>query len=649
MNIKELKLLSKTFPTIQSVTTEITNLRAICNLPKGTEQFMSDLHGEHRAFLHIMNSCSGVIRDKIEMVFGNRLTHAEKRELATLIYYPEQYLARVRDKQPNINEWYAEMLTRLVSVCHAVTHKYSRSKVRKALPKDFAYIIDELLHTAYVDSDRVNYYENIILSIIELDRAEAFIIEMADLIKRMAVDRLHIVGDIYDRGPRADVIMDKLMTHHSVDIQWGNHDVLWMGAAAGSLACIAVAVKNCLQYDMLYMLENAYGISLLPLAIFASETYEYSEVFEPRVKPKHGYQARDEGLYAKMHKAISVIMYKLEGQLVKRNPEFQMSDRAVLENIDYDDMTYVLDGKKYELRDKDFPTIDRNDPSKLTPDEEELMEELRKEFMGSYKLQQHIDFLYYVGSVYKVCNNNLLFHCCIPTNPDGSRMEFEFEGQKYSGKALLDYCDKVARLGFYAPEGSYARDYGRDFLWFLWCGRHSPIFGKDCIKTFERALLTDESTWKEPKNAYYKHYDSEEFVEGILKEFGIDEKGFSHIVNGHIPVKAKADENPCHANGRLIIIDGGFCKAYQKTTGIAGYTMFFTSMALRIVSHEPYTATNDDEMLDSEIFSTCVIEQKAHKRIMIADTDIGRELKAQIDVLSDLLMGYRSGMIKERK
>ncbi|NLB61646.1 MAG: fructose-1,6-bisphosphatase, partial [Clostridiales bacterium] len=501
-------------------------------LPKGTEQFMSDLHGEHRAFLHIMNSCSGVIRDKIELVFGHRLTSAEKRELATLIYYPEEYLERAKEKHLDINEWYAEMLTRLVGVCHSVTHKYSRSKVRKALPKDFAYIIDELLHTSYVETDRINYYENIILSIIELDRADAFIIAMAELIKRMAVDRLHIVGDIYDRGARADVIVDKLMTHHSVDIQWGNHDVLWLGAAAGSMACIAVAVKNCLQYDMLYMLENSYGISLLPLAIYASETYEYSKVFEPRVKPKHGYQPRDEGLYAKMHKAISVIMYKLEGQIVKRNPEFQMTDRVVLEHIDYDDMTFIVNGEKYELRDTDFPTIDRNDPLALTPDEEELMEKLREEFMGSYKLQKHIDYLYYSGAVYKVYNNNLLYHCCIPTNPDGSRMTFEFEGEKYSGKALLDYCDKVARQAFYAPEGSYSKEYGCDFLWFLWCGRHSPIFGKDCIKTFERELIGDESTWKEPKNSYYRVQDSEEFFEGILEEFGNKEICLYHIENG---------------------------------------------------------------------------------------------------------------------
>lgn len=650
MDLKLLKLLSKDFPTAQAVSAEIINLNGICRLPKGTEHFMSDLHGEDRAFRHIMNNCSGALREKIDRTFSNSITKTEKNELAKLIYYPEERLVRIKAKLDvdSMHDWYAVMLTRLIEVCRAVTHKYTRSKVRKALPKDFAYAIDELLHRGRNEEDRVNYYKSFIDSIIKLDCADEFIVSLANVIKRMTVDTLHIVGDIYDRGPHADSIVKQLMQHHDVDIQWGNHDVLWMGAASGSRACIATVVKNCLQYDNLDMLENSYGITLLPLSIFAQEQYGDNDasVFTPRVKPIHGYEPKEAAMYARMHKAICVIMFKLEGQLVKRNPDFDMMERNVLGRINYDDMTYEVNGVIYELRDKDFPTVDPKDPCKLTEQEEYLMQTLLQEFVESEKLQRHIRFLYDVGAVYKVCNNNLLYHGCMPTNEDGSFMAFKYGDKEYSGKALFDYADKMARIAFFKSGTPEEIRFSLDYMWFLWCGKHSPIFGKQSITTFERALIEDKTAHNEPKNPYYKWYDSVEFCEKILREFGI-EHDFSHIINGHMPVKVKRGEDPRHANGKLIVIDGGFCKAYQSTTGIAGYTMYYTSTSLRIYAHEPYTASTDEEMLDADINSKCVQVDYAPDRVTVGDTDIGKALQEQIEALEDLLFAYRNGLIKE--
>lgn len=650
MDLKLLKILSRDFPTMQSVSAEIINLNAICRLPKGTEHFMSDLHGEDRAFRHIMNNCSGAIREKIEHTFASTLTDTEKNDLARLIYYPEEMLRRAKSGKDaeSMRDWYAVMLTRLIAVCRAVTHKYTRSKVRKALPKDFAYAIDELLHRASNDVDRENYYKSFISSIIELGCADEFIVSLTEVIKRMTIDTLHIVGDIFDRGPHADEIIKALMRHHDVDIQWGNHDVLWMGAAAGSLPCIATVVKNCLQYDNLDMLENSYGISLFPLAIFAEEQYAGNDasVFEPRVKPIHGYEPKDPGMYARMHKAICVIMFKLEGQLVRRNSEFNMTERDVLSRINYDNMTYDVDGITYELRDKVFPTIDPKDPCALTEKEQLVMKALLKEFKDSEKLQRHIRFIYDVGSVYKVCNNNLLYHGCMPTTDDGEFQELSFMGKKYSGKELFDFTDRMARIAFFANGTPDENAFALDFMWYLWGGKDSPIFGKKAITTFERALIEDKVTHNEPKNAYYTCYNDPEYCEKILRAFGIDNE-FSHIINGHMPVKVKKGEDPTHAGGRLIVIDGGFCKAYQATTGIAGYTMFFTSSALKIYEHEPYTAQTDDEMPDYDIDSKCVKIEQAPERITVAMTDTGRSLKEQIDVLTDLLDAYKTGLIKE--
>lgn len=650
MDLKLLKLLSRDFPTIQAVSAEIINLNAICCLPKGTEHFMSDLHGEDRAFRHIMNNCSGALREKIDLTFSNSLTLAEKNELAKLIYYPEEMLERIHAQADDsaMCDWYAVMLTRLIEVCRAVTHKYTRSKVRKALPKDFAYAMDELLHRGRNDEDRLGYYKSFITSIVNLGCADEFIISLSGVIKRMTIDKLHIVGDIYDRGPHADSIVKQLMHHHDVDIQWGNHDVLWMGAAAGSLACIATVVKNCLQYDNLDMLENSYGISLLPLAIFAQEQYADNDasVFTPRVKPIHGYEPKESDLYAKMHKAICVIMFKLEGQLVKRNPVFGMQHRDVLSRINFADMTYAVDGITYPLRDKVFPTIDPSDPCALTEKEEKLINTLLEEFKESEKLLRHIKFMYDVGSVYKVCNNNLLYHGCMPCESDGSFMEFTYFGKTYSGKALFDFADKMARTAFFASGSPEENVFSLDYMWYLWCGKDSPIFGKKCITTFERALIEDKATHNEPKNAYYTCYDDVAFCERILADFGIKNE-FSHIINGHMPVKVKKGEAPTHADGKLIVIDGGFCKAYQATTGIAGYTMFFTSRALKIYAHDTYTATTDDEMPDCDINSTCVKVETAPNRITVAGTDVGRTLMEQVEVLQDLLAAYKSGLIKE--
>lgn len=652
MDLKYLSLLSREYPSIQAVTTEITNLSAICCLPKGTEHFMSDLHGEHEAFLHIMNNCSGVIREKIDVAFSNALTIHEKNELAALIYYPEKMIERMLSSDIDINDWYSVALMRMVEVCHAVTHKYTRSKVRKALPPDFAYIIDELLHAHYPDADRLDYYQKIIASIINLNRAGAFIVALADLIKCMAVDKLHIVGDIFDRGPRADVILDRLMRQHSVDIEWGNHDVLWMGAAAGSEVCIATVIKNCLQYDNLDMLENSYGISLLPLAVFASEHYMNStaEQFTPRVEPRRGYKPEDGELYARMHKAICIIMFKLEGQLIERNPQFNMSDRNMLKRIRFDTGDIEIDGSVYKLLDYDFPTVDRDNPCALSESETMLIRQLKHAFMNSEKLQRHVRYLYSVGSLYKVYNDNLMYHGCVPATKDGEFMEFEYDGIRYSGRELFDFSERMARHAYYAPYDSQEGVRGRDYMWYLWCGRNSPLFGRDHIATFERALIADKTVWAEPKNAYYTFYNDEGFCSRILEAFGITAQ-FSHIVNGHIPVKAKEGEDPRRANGKLIVIDGGFCKAYQKTTGIAGYTMFFSSHGLRISAHEPFdlSQVEGNDILKTDIRSRRVIVDNAPHRILVSQTDIGRELLERIEILKLLLEAYRNGDLQERE
>ena len=641
-----LSLLAKDYPSIQAACTEIINLQAILNLPKGTEHFMSDIHGEDQAFLHILNNASGVIREKIDMVYGNTMSQADRKSLAALIYYPELKLDEVKNSEMDMDDWYRITLHRLIEVCGAVTSKYTRSKVRKALPKDFEYIIDELLNTNYDDKNKEQYYENIIQTIIDIDRSEAFIVALAELIKRMAVDRLHIVGDIFDRGPHPDVILDRLLRHHSVDIQWGNHDILWMGAAAGSQACIAAVLYNSLRYNNLDVVENAYGINLLPLAMLATEFYDDAPLFLPKLPDPSSYNPKDLQLVAKMLKAVSVILFKLEGQLVHRRPEFRMQDRSMLERVDFETGTILIDGVRHKLLDTDFPTVDPNDPNRLTENEEYVMDCLTSSFQNSEKLQRHIRFLYTSGSLYLCFNGNLLFHGCIPSDEAGNFLTFQFDNREMAGKEFLDYAEALARQGFYAPEDSPARAYGQDFLWFLWCGRNSPLFGRDHIATFERLLLEDEGTWKEEKNAYYHIYDDPAYCDKILDEFGLHGK-FCHIVNGHVPVKAKAGEGPIKAGGKLIVIDGGFCRAYQSYTGIAGYTMFFSSHGIRIAAHQPFGSRDEAIRLGKDITSTTILSENLPDRLYVGETDTGRALKNKISELQALLAAYRMGIIPE--
>ncbi|WP_294533854.1 fructose-1,6-bisphosphatase, partial [uncultured Pseudoflavonifractor sp.] len=579
-SLRYLQMLSRQYPTVQAASSEIINLQAILNLPKGTEHFISDVHGEYEAFLHIMNSASGVVREKVDELFSSSVSKAERDQLATLIYYPEEKLAQVARETKDMEEWYRITLHRLIDICRMVTSKYTRSKVRKAMPKEYAYIIDELINTNYEYHNKRSNYENIISTIIDIDRAEDFIVAVCELIKRMVVDHLHIVGDMFDRGPRADIIMDYLTEYHSVDIQWGNHDVLWMGAATGSRTLVATVLSNSIHYNNLEVIETGYGISLRPLALFANEFYKDVDCSCFKAKfagdDANNYTEKDKALAARMHKAITIILFKLEGQKILRHPEFGMEDRLLLDKIDYEKKSIVIDGVEYQLSDTDFPTVDRSNPYELSPEEDEVINQLTNSFQRSEKLQRHVRFLYSKGGLYKIYNGNLLLHGCIPLTPEGELLTFRADGKILSGRAFLDYAEAVARQGYYAKPGSEERQYGMDYLWFLWCGRGSPVFGRDRMTTFERRLIKDESSWAEPKNAYYTFYNDPAVCERLLREFGL-EGPHCHIINGHVPVKSRKGESPIKGGGKLIVIDGGFCRAYQPTTGIAGYTLIYNS------------------------------------------------------------------------
>ena len=645
-----LKMLARQYPTVQAASTEIINLQAILNLPKGTEHFISDVHGEYEAFLHILNSASGVVREKLDKLFGTSVSKAELDQLATLIYYPREKLEEIEQETDDMREWYRITFHRLIEMCREVSSKYTRSKTRKAMPKEYAYIIDELIHTHYEDSDKRDYYEKIISTIIDIDRASNFLIQLCELIKRLAVDHLHLVGDIFDRGPRADIILDSLLSYHSVDIQWGNHDVLWMGAASGSRTLVATVLANSLRYNNLEVIETGYGISLRPLSVFANEVYKDCDIHRFTVKltneDEAHYTEKDKLLAARMHKAITIILFKLEGQKILRNPDFHMDDRLLLDKIDYEKKSICLNGVDYPLEDTDFPTVDRNDPYALTPEEDALIDQLTASFQHSEKLQRHIRFLYSKGSLYKVFNGNLLFHGCMPMTEDGGLLTFSLGGHKLSGKDFLDYADLTARRAYYSRPGSPERQFGMDFLWFLWAGRNSPIFGRDRMTTFERRLILDESTWTEPKNPYYQFYNDPAVCDAILKDFGL-EGPHCHIINGHIPVKSKKGESPMKAGGKLLVIDGGFCKAYQKTTGIAGYTLIYNSACFRLVSHEPFVGRKNAIRENQDIASTSVVFERLESRMKIAGTDVGRQLQEQIDDLMALLSAFRSGEIAE--
>ena len=648
--LRYLRLLARQYPTVQAASTEIINLQAILNLPKGTEHFISDIHGEYEAFNHILNSCSGVVKEKLDELFGTSLPRSERDELSTLIYYPEEKLALIAKQTSDLNEWYRITLHRLIEVCRWVSSKYTRSKVRKALPKDYAYIIDELLHTHYDEADKRDYYENIINTIIDIDQAPSFIEAVCEVIKRMAVDHLHIVGDIFDRGPRADVVMDALLNYHSVDIQWGNHDILWMGAASGSRTLVATVLANSIHYNNLDVIETGYGISLRPLSIFANEVYKDCDTHRFAVKltgpDADQYSEKDKLLSARMHKAITIILFKLEGQKLVRCPEFNMSDRLLLDKIDYDTKSITISGVTYPLEDCDFPTVDPADPYALTPEESQVIDQLTASFQRSEKLQQHIRFLYSKGGLYKVFNGNLLFHGCIPMAEDGSFLKFTIGGKERSGREFLDYAEKTARKAYYDKPGSPERQFGMDFLWWLWAGRNSPIFGRDRMTTFERRLIKDEGAWTEPKNCYYTLYNDPEVCERILKEFGL-EGPHCHIINGHIPVKAKKGESPIKGGGRLIVIDGGFCKAYQPTSGIAGYTLIYNSRNIRIVSHQPFEGRLEAIRYSHDIANNSLIFERMDARVKIAETDIGKKLQAQANDLRRLLEAYRAGAVTE--
>lgn len=658
-NGKYLELLGKTYKNIQEVSEEIINLQAILNLPKGTELFLSDIHGEYEAFIHILNNGSGIIKNKIEDIYKDSITEKDRKELATVIYYPEEKLNLVKkevrknnknieEAQSEINEWYKIMLYRLIEVSRAVSSKYTRSKVRKALPKGFDYIIDELLHSQGEDRNKENYYKQIIESIIDLNRADAFIIAISNLIKRMAIDHLHIIGDIYDRGPGAPIIMDKLMEFHSLDIQWGNHDILWMGAASGNEACIANVIRICSRYDNLATLEEGYGINIRPLSMFAVKTYANDDCknFLPKAKEVSRYSNSDKIIISKIHKAISVIQFKLEGSLIKKHPEYKMKDRLFLDKIDYEKGTVLINGKEYVMNDKNFPTIDPKNPYKLSTEEAEIVERLKNSFLHSEKLNAHVNFLYSKGHLYQNFNQNVLFHGCIPMLENGEFEQVEILGKKCKGKELMDHIENVAHKAFYGDSKGINQE-AIDYMWYFWCGPKSPLFGKDKAATFERYFLAEKELHKENKNPYYSKVDDEKICNKILENFGADiEEG--HIINGHIPVKVKDGESPVRAKGKLIVIDGGFSKAYQPTTGIAGYTLTYNSNGLVLAVNEPFESKQKAIEEGSDIKSEIILQENVKMRKRVKDTDIGTRLCKEIDELKMLLSAYREGILKEK-
>lgn len=648
MQLKYLKSLSNQYPNIAAASTEIVNLQAILNLPKGTEHFLTDIHGEYEQFNHVLKNGSGAVRRQIDEEFGNTLSNKDKKSLATLIYYPQEKLDIVLGQEDNIEDWYKITLHRLVQITKKVASKYTRSKVRKALPKDFAYIIEELITERAEISDKEGYYNEIIHTIIRIGRAPEFIVALSNLIQRLVVDHLHIVGDIYDRGPGPHIIMDTLMKYHSVDIQWGNHDIVWMGAACGHLPCIATVVRIAARYGSLDTLEEGYGINLIPLATFALDTYKDTNCDTFAIKYNTDYNTKDLSLDMKIHKAISIIQFKLEGQVIKKHPEFEMDDRLLLDKINYEKKTVMVYGKEYPMNDVDFPTVDPTDPYNLTPDEEQVMARIQQAFVKCEKLQRHVRFLFSNGGLYKVHNSNLLYHGCVPMDEKGNFKAVDVDGKRYRGKELYDILDNYARKGYYSKNDPAGMRRAQDYIWYIWAGPNSPVFGKDKMATFERYFIEDKETHKEIKNSYYSLLDNEEVLNRILEEFGLDTHK-SHIINGHVPVELKKGESPIKCDGKLLIIDGGFSKAYQSKTGIAGYTLVANSHGMRLVAHEPFESTEAAILHESDIFSDSTVVEVAANRIRVSDTDIGRELRESIKQLELLLQAYRDGSIVEKQ
>jgi len=626
--LKYLRLLSEQYPTVESLCTEISRISALLSLPKGTEHFMSDIHGEYEAFCHIMNNCSGVIREKVTLWLGDRLTHEEADALCRLIYYPDQTLKQLHAAGTLTHEWYRANVEHLIHLARMLTSKYTREKARQAMPESWAFLLDELLHYQSDESDAISeqegnrrrYHHAIVDAMIDIDSGDGLINALTITIKHLAVDRLHVVGDIFDRGPRADSVMDILMKHHAVDIEWGNHDVLWMGAASGSEACICSVVRNCLSYGNMDILERGYGIPLRALSLFAEHQYPG---LSPFVAPKH---------------AITVMMFKLEGQLIRRNPEFGMEDRLLLHKLDQENRCIEIDGKVWQVRNLPLPTVSAEDPYALTPEEAEVLDGLRSAFMHSPRLHEHIAFLYQKGWMYRVYNGNLLYHGCIPMNEDGTFYEKVLEGQPYKGKAFMNYTDRIARRAFYKGDR-----YALDFMWYLWCGTDSPVCGRR-IKTFARAFVPDEAAWKEPQDPYFRWYRTEEKCAELLAEFGLNDPE-SRIINGHTPIHVGSGESPLRAGGRLVVIDGGFCRAYQKTTGIAGYTLIANSHGMRLMSHQPFTTLEDAQSTGRDIHSQSYEFATYPERKYVRDTDHGHRLQERMQDLIDLLEASRKGLV----
>ncbi len=651
---KMLSMLSKMYPGIKEVSSEIINLKAILNLPKGTEHFLSDLHGEYEAFLHLRNSASGIIREKTELLFGGDLSEEEITAFVTVIYYPKEKIDELEEKGITTAQWYKQTIRRSVELCRLLASKYTRSKTRKCMPDEYAYILEELMYDTRAAFDHEEYFNSIVDSILETGAQKNFICELSAVIKRLAVSRLHILGDIFDRGSRPDIIMESLINDGKVDIQWGNHDILWMGAAGGSYACIASVLNNSITYKNLDVIEIGYGISLRPLALFANAVYGKSDVsaFMPKDSGDIGTE-KDNYLMARIHKGLAVILFKTEAEVIKRNPAFDMAERILIDKINYGNATIEIDGKVYKLRDVDFPTINPQNPLALTKEEEEVLEYLKTAFTKSEKLMRHVNFLFEKGDLYNIYNSNLLVHGCIPLNEDGSFMWLNVNGEMLYGKKMLDAFKECVRRGFYAKPGSEEKQHGLDTMWFLWCGKNSPLCGRKRITTFERLLIEDETSWAEPKNAYYSYLNEEVVIDNILKEFGLNHtlegKVHSHIINGHIPIKSKDGESPIKCEGKLIIIDGGFCKAYHKTTGIAGYTLIYSANKMRIYAHEPFAGKKQAVKEGSDIISKVTVFERPTEPIRVKETDNGEKIRETITDLEMLLEAYKSGKIKENK
>ena len=645
-----LELLAQSFPTIAKASTEIINLQAILNLPKGTEHFLADIHGEHQAFLHVLKNASGNIRRKVDEIFGQDMAKEQKREFCSLIYYPKEKLELIKSKEEITAQWYFDTIQRLVLLCREVASKYTRSKVRKSLPEDFSYIIQELLNENGDRPSKKTYVTVIINTIISTGRADDFIIAIANVIQRLSIDQLHILGDIYDRGPGAHIIMDGLRQYHSWDIQWGNHDVLWMGACAGNIACICNVIRLSLRYANLSTLEDGYGINIMPLAAFAMETYKDDpcEEFEPKVIGKKADDRKMTRLTAQMHKAISVLQFKAEAEIIQRHPIWNMDDRCMLNFIDYKKGTITIDVKQYPLKSNHFPTVNPDNPSAYSDEEALLVKRLRHSFKMSGKLSKHIHEMLSHGSMYQVCNGNLLYHAAIPLNDDGSLKTVEIHpGQGYKGRDLLEAIDQTIRTAFQPDADSEEKLFARDFFLYLWCGPDSPLFNKSKMATFERYFIADTVTHHEEKGNYFKMRDSEAVADTILDAFQVEAPA-RHIINGHVPVHAAEGENPIKANGRLMVIDGGFSQPYHKTTGIAGYTLVYHSRGFQLVQHAPFTSATEAIVSGADIRSTTQIVEMSSHRMLVADTDRGNELKQQVFDLKELLYAFRHGWVKEK-